>query len=115
MRIGLGRVASRHGKPVGRRGEDDRELYQIILGLTIPWTVEWVKLREAKQAVHVLIRATARIVVASPTLGLLRSRTISWNGGGCIAWSPEATSTEWRAGSGLGPRSTPYTMPSITS
>ncbi|MHB0949977.1 MAG: hypothetical protein ACYC3Q_15355 [Gemmatimonadaceae bacterium] len=35
---------------------DDRELYQAILGLSEPWTVERVELTEADQAVEVWVR-----------------------------------------------------------
>lgn len=34
---------------------DDRELYQVILGLSAPWTVERVELKEADQAVEVWV------------------------------------------------------------
>jgi transposase len=37
---------------------DDRGLYQTILGLTAPWTVERVELREADEAVDVWVAAT---------------------------------------------------------
>jgi transposase len=38
---------------------EDRTLYQTILGLSEPWVVERVELREAEQAVHVFVEAAA--------------------------------------------------------
>jgi transposase len=38
---------------------DDRALYATILGLSEPWEVEAVELKEAEQAVHVWVRAAA--------------------------------------------------------
>ena len=48
---------------------DDRGLYQTILGLTAPWTVERVELREAEQAVHVFVEATAGTTFTCPECG----------------------------------------------
>jgi transposase len=41
------------------RAMDDRALYATILGLSEPWEVETVELKEAEQAVHVWVRAQA--------------------------------------------------------
>ena len=35
----------------------DRELYQTILGLTPPWSVDGVELRDAEQAIEVVVSA----------------------------------------------------------
>lgn len=45
---------------------DDRELYQTILGLSVPWVVERVDLREAEGAVHVWVQATPGTVFTCP-------------------------------------------------
>lgn len=45
---------------------DDRGLYQTILGLTAPWTVEHVVLQEADEAVEVWVGAVAGTTFACP-------------------------------------------------
>ncbi|MDB4898652.1 MAG: hypothetical protein JWN53_460 [Gemmatimonadetes bacterium] len=37
---------------------DDRSLYATILGLTAPWDVEHVELRETEQVVHLWVRGS---------------------------------------------------------
>ncbi len=48
---------------------EDRTLYQTILGLSEPWAVERVELREAEQAVHVFVEATAGTSFTCPDCG----------------------------------------------
>lgn len=48
---------------------EDRALYQTILGLSEPWTVERVELRETEQAVHVFVEATAGTTFTCPDCG----------------------------------------------
>ena len=48
---------------------DDRGLYQTILGLTAPWTVARVELREAEQAVHVFVEAVGGTTFTCPECG----------------------------------------------
>jgi transposase len=48
---------------------EDRELYQTILGLSVPWIVARVELREAEQAVHVWAEATEGTVFSCPECG----------------------------------------------
>lgn len=48
---------------------EDRELYQTILGLSAPWIVSRVELKEAEQAVHVWAEATADTVFSCPACG----------------------------------------------
>ena len=42
----------------------DRDLYQTILGLTPRWTVEAVELKEAEQAIEVVVAPAPRHRVA---------------------------------------------------
>lgn len=48
---------------------EDRALYQTILNLSEPWTVERVELREAEQAVHVFVAAAAGTAFTCPDCG----------------------------------------------
>lgn len=48
---------------------EDRELYQTILGLTSPWEVERVELREAEGAVHVWVQEETGTVFSCPECG----------------------------------------------
>jgi transposase len=48
---------------------EDRALYQTILGLSEPWAVERVELREAEQAVHVFVEATVGTAFTCPDCG----------------------------------------------
>jgi transposase len=48
---------------------EDRTLYQTILGLSAPWTVERVELRETEHAVHVFVEATAGTTFTCPDCG----------------------------------------------
>lgn len=48
---------------------DDRSLYATILGLTAPWEVERVELREAEQVVHVWVRAQTGTRFGCPECG----------------------------------------------
>ena len=45
---------------------EDRELYQTILGLSVPWIVARVELKEAEQAVYVWVEETAGTVFSCP-------------------------------------------------
>ncbi|HEX9563026.1 MAG TPA: ISL3 family transposase, partial [Gemmatimonadaceae bacterium] len=45
---------------------EDRELYQTILGLSVPWIVARVELKEAEQAVCVWVEETAGTVFSCP-------------------------------------------------
>lgn len=45
---------------------EDRELYQTILGLSVPWVVARVELKEAEQAVHVWVEETTGTVFTCP-------------------------------------------------
>ena len=48
---------------------EDRALYQAILGLSEPWMVDQVELREAEHAVHVFVEATAGTAFTCPECG----------------------------------------------
>ena len=48
---------------------EDRALYQTILGLAEPWTVDRVELRELEHAVHVFVEATAETAFTCPECG----------------------------------------------
>lgn len=48
---------------------EDRELYQTILGLTSPWEVERVELRELEQAVDVWVQEATGTVFSCPDCG----------------------------------------------
>jgi transposase len=48
---------------------EDRALYQAILGLTVPWDVVRVELREAEQTVQVFVEATPGTPFACPDCG----------------------------------------------
>lgn len=48
---------------------EDRTLYQTILGLSEPWTVDRVELRETEHAVHVFVEATAGTTFTCPDCG----------------------------------------------
>jgi transposase len=48
---------------------EDRALYQTILGLSEPWTVERVELREPEHAVHVFVEATTGTTFTCPDCG----------------------------------------------
>jgi len=48
---------------------EDRALYQTILGLSEPWAVERVALREAEQAVHVFVEAASGTAFTCPDCG----------------------------------------------
>jgi transposase len=49
---------------------DDRALYQAILGLTAPWEVGRVELRESAQTVEVFVDATPGTPFACPDCGI---------------------------------------------
>ncbi len=53
----------------GRRADDDRALYQTILGLQALWDVERVELREATQEVDVWVGATPGTTLRCPHCG----------------------------------------------
>ena len=55
----MGQEASREDRLRGGVTWKDRALYQAILGMSQHWAVEHVKLREAEQAEHVFVKATA--------------------------------------------------------
>ena len=48
---------------------EDRTLYQTILGLSEPWAVERVELRETEQAVHVFVEANVGTAFTCPDCG----------------------------------------------
>ena len=48
---------------------EDRALYQAILGLTVPWDVVRVELREPEETVQVFVEATPGTVFACPECG----------------------------------------------
>lgn len=48
---------------------EDRALYQAILGLSDPWMVDRVELRELEHAVHVFVEATAGTAFTCPECG----------------------------------------------
>lgn len=48
---------------------EDRALYQTILGLSAPWVVERVELREAEQAVRVFVEAAVGTAFTCPDCG----------------------------------------------
>lgn len=48
---------------------EDRALYQAILGLAVPWTVERVELRDAEQSVQVFVEAEPGTVFQCPDCG----------------------------------------------
>lgn len=48
---------------------EDRALYQAILGLSDPWLVDAVELREAEQAVHVFVAAAVQTPFTCPECG----------------------------------------------
>lgn len=50
---------------------EDRALYQTILGLSEPWAVERVELREAEQAVHVFVEAAGGTAFTCPDCGAM--------------------------------------------
>ena len=49
--------------------DDRRSLYQTILGLSDPWAVEHVELREAERVVRVVVEATTGTVFTCPECG----------------------------------------------